>query len=97
MIPYSFHPEAEAELAAAALFYEARVGGLGRRFAAEVQRVITLIREYPDAGAPVRLPVRRVLVDRFPYAIVYRREPESVHILAVAHLQKRPGYWPRRR
>ena len=93
MIPYSFHPEAEAEFADAALFYESRVAGLGRQFSAEVQRIISLIREYPDAGAPVRLPVRRTPVDRFPYAIVYRRDPGSVLILAVAHLRQRPGYW----
>ena len=96
MIPYSFHPEAEAEFVDAALFYESRVAGLGRQFSAEVQRIISLIREYPEAGAPVRLPVRRSLVDRFPYAIVYRHDRESVLILAVAHLRQRPGYWRRR-
>ena len=96
MIPYSFHPEAEAELSGAVLFYESRITGLGRSFSAEVQRIVTLIRAYPDAGAPVRLPVRRVFVDRFPYAVVYRRERESIHILAVAHLHRRPSYWRRR-
>src|SRR5439155_24291242 len=35
----------------------------------EVQRTISFIRDYPDAGAAIRLPVRRALVDRFPYAI----------------------------
>lgn len=93
MIAYSFHPEAEAELSAAALFYESRVAGLGRLFSTEVQRTIALVREYPDAGAPIRLPIRRAVVDRFPYAIVYRRDREWVHVLAVAHLHRRPGYW----
>jgi hypothetical protein len=97
VIPYSFHPEAEAEFVDASLYYETRVAGLGRQFSAEVRRIISLIREYPDAGAPVRLPVRRTLVDRFPYAIVYRRDPESVLILAVANLRRRPGYWRSRR
>ena len=50
MIPYAFHPEAEAELAGAALFYEARKVGLGNAFATEVERTISLIREHPDAG-----------------------------------------------
>ena len=43
MIPYAFHPEAEAELVDAALFYESRVDGLGRSFAAEVQRTVASI------------------------------------------------------
>jgi plasmid stabilization system protein ParE len=97
VIPYSFHPEAEAEFSDAALFYESRVQGLGRLFSAEVLRTVTLIRQYPDAGAPLRVPLRRTLVDRFPYAIVYRYDRESVLILAVAHLRQRPGYWRRRK
>jgi hypothetical protein len=56
VIPYSFHPAAEAEFADAALHYDSRVAGLGRQFSAEVQRIIALIRAYPDAGAPVWLP-----------------------------------------
>lgn len=68
-----------------------RASSEGRQFSAEVQRAIAFIREYPDAGAPVRLSVRRALVERFPYAIVYRRDRERVHILAVAHLRKRPA------
>jgi plasmid stabilization system protein ParE len=97
VIRYSFHPEAEAEFDDAALFYESRVMGLGRQFAAEVQRVVTFICKYPEAGARVRLPVRRALVDRFPYAVVYRRERESIQILAIAHVRKLPGYWRRRK
>ncbi len=97
MIPYSFHPEAEAEFAAAASFYESRVAGLGRSFSAEVHRTISLIREYPDAGALVRPSVRKALVDRFPYVVVYRHGPESVIILVIAHARHRPGYWQRRK
>jgi len=97
VIPYSFHPEAEAELSAAAEFYESRVAGLGRLFSAEVQRTIWFVRAYPDVGAIVRLPIRRALVDRFPYAIIYRVDRESIHVLAVAHLHQRPSYWRHRK
>jgi toxin ParE1/3/4 len=97
VIPYAFHPEAEAEFADAALFYESRVVGLGRLFSAEVRRIVLLLREFPEAGAPIRLPVRRILIDRFPYAVVYRRDEGSIVILAVSHLHRRPGYWRRRK
>ena len=49
MISYSFHPEADAELTDASLFYESRMPGLGKSFSAEVARTITLIREFPDS------------------------------------------------
>ena len=97
MIAYSFHPEAEAEFADAALFYESRVEGLGRFFSAEVHRIVSLIRAFPDVGAPIRPHVRRVLVDRFPYAVVYHHDHKSIVILAVAHSRRRPGYWKRRK
>ena len=93
MIPYAFHPEADAELEEAMLFYESRLVGLGKSFAAEVERMVSLIREFPDAGAKVGIGRRRVVVDRFPYSIVYRRDPDSIVIVAVAHQHRRPRYW----
>ena len=96
MIQYSFHPDAEAEFQDAAHFYEARRAGLGKAFSGEVSRTIALIRQFPDAGSPVRLPQRRVVVDRFPYSVVYRREAEAIVIVAVAHSSRRPDYWRRR-
>jgi plasmid stabilization system protein ParE len=96
LIACSFHPEAEAEHEDASLFYESRMPGLGKSFAAEVERTIYLIREFPDAGSPLGLTRRRVLVARFPYSVVYRRDPDSVVIVAVAHQRRRPGYWRQR-
>ncbi len=96
MIPYSFHPEAEAELVDAAMFYESRSLGLGKSFVAEVERTVSLIREHPDAGVSIGLPRRQMRLFRFPYTVVYQRQPESVLVLAFAHQRRRPGYWRRR-
>jgi len=97
VIPYTFHPDADAELEEAALFYESRMVGLGKSFAAEVERTISLVREFPEAGSPVGPTRRRVLVARFPYSIVYRQDTGSIVIIAVAHQRRRPGYWRRRK
>lgn len=97
MIPYEFHSEAEVELAESAVFYESRVAGLGKSFAAEVERTITLIRSHPDMGSPLGAKVRRLLVRQFPYEVVYRHDNAQVFILAIAHQHRRPGYWRRRR
>jgi plasmid stabilization system protein ParE len=96
VIPSTFHPEAYAELEAAALFYETRLAGLGKSFAVEVERTIALLREFPEAGAQVGPGRRRVLVARFPYSIVYRHDTDAIVIVAVAHQRQRPGYWRRR-
>ncbi len=37
------------------------------------------------------------MVRRFPFAILYRVEPERIVVVAVMHLRREPGYWRRRR
>lgn len=41
---------------------------------------------------------RKLRVERFPYAVIYRvkEEQEVLQIIAVANLQRRPGYWKHR-
>ena len=97
MIPYKFHPDADAELEEASLFYESRMAGLGKSFAAEVERTISLVREFPEAGSSVGPARRRVVIARFPYSVVYRQDPDAIVIVAVAHQRRRPGYWRRRK
>ena len=97
MISYQFHFEAEEELAETAVFYEARVVGLGASFTSEVQRTVNLIREHPDSGLLLGQKVRRVLVRRFPYEVIYCHDARRLLILAVAHQHRRPGYWRDRR
>ena len=93
MIAYRFHPDADAELGDAAQFYESRMTGLGKSFAAEVERTIALVREFPEAGSSAGPRQRRVVLARFPYSIVYRHDPGAIVIVAVAHQRRRPGYW----
>lgn len=96
MIPYQFHYEAEEEFGETAEFYESRVVGLGESFTSEVQRTVKLIREHPDSGSLLGEKVRRILVRRFPYSVIYRHNAGQLFILAVAHQRRRPGYWRHR-
>ena len=97
MIPYKFHPDADAELEGAALFYESRLSGLGKTCAAEVEQKISRVREFPESGTTVGSRRSRVLIARFPYSIVYRQDPDAIVIVAIAHQRRRPGYWRRRK
>ena len=97
MTGHRFHSEAQAEFREAALFYESKRSGLGASFADEVEHAIQLILAHPDAGTPVGRSLRRVLVKRFPYAVIYRREAGEIFILALAHQSRRPGYWRQRK
>ena len=91
-------PEAEAELAAAALWYESKCPGLGVDLLAAVDAALERIAENPLASAVWQpgLPYRRHLVWRFPFLIFFTVSDETVDVLAVAHAKRRPGYWMKR-
>ena len=94
---YDFHPEARLEYREAAVFYEARRSGLGAAFTLEVEAAIHRILEAPERWRVIEQDVRRCLTHTFPYGILYTVEPESILIVAVMHLRRRPGYWRSRR
>ena len=96
MPSYRLISEARDELVAGVSFYDSEYPGLGQEFAIEVRRLCRLIAEAPAAGFEVRPAVRRRIVRRFPYSILYTLEGDEVVVLAVAHQSRRPGYWTRR-
>jgi len=84
---------AEAELQDAAAWYDERSPGLGLRFIVTVRKKSEEILEAPQRW-PIAAGARRVLMGRFPYALVYREVSDGeIEIVAVAHLKRRSGYW----
>ena len=90
-------PLAEADIEAAARWYEGQQSGLGLRFVDAVDQVLTRIRETPLQFPPVSTEVRRALLHTFPYAVYFDVTERSVVILAVLHLRRHPGTWRARR
>ena len=88
-----FHRFADRELNEAAQYYELESPGLGLAFLKEVERCLQLIVDHPEAGKIVRGSVRRRLVRRFPYALLYKVKPDGLRVLAVMNLKRRPTYW----
>lgn len=93
---FSFHPEAEEEFSAAIEYYEERETGLGYDFSVEVFTAIHNITNHPDAWPVVEEDIRRCLVNRFPFGVLYSIEPNGIFIIAVMHQRRRPGYWKER-
>jgi plasmid stabilization system protein ParE len=93
---FSFHPEAEAEFLEAIEYYEERELGLGYDFSIEVFATIQNIVTHPTAWSVIEEDVRRCLVHRFPYGVVYSIEQDEIFILAVMHLRRHPDYWKKR-
>ena len=77
----------------AALFYEAANTGLGQDFLDDIQHAIDGVREHPEMGIVVSKELRRVLIRRFPFTVIYAVGPEQIVVVAIAHQRRRPGYW----
>ena len=90
------HPAAEAELQSAVQYYEERQVGLGLEFAEEVYATLARIEEHPEAWSRVSANTRRCLLHRFPFGVIYQVRLDGLHIIAIAHLHRRPGYWKER-
>ena len=90
---YYFNPHARLELRDATLHFDSIDPTLGKDFAVEVERAISLVLEFPEAWPRVTRSVRRCRTQKFPYALVYRIWNEHIEILAVMHLSRKPGYW----
>ncbi|MDY7015598.1 MAG: type II toxin-antitoxin system RelE/ParE family toxin [Cyanobacteriota bacterium] len=89
-----FHPLAKQEFTDAAAYYEEQRLGLGLEYLEEVENAVNLLRLYPEAGSKVRGSIRRLVLPKFPYSLLYRLlENNQIRILALAHHKRRPQYW----
>jgi plasmid stabilization system protein ParE len=93
--------EAEEEISHAIDRYEREREGLGAEFWDDLTSAMrTLGAPGPECGPVIGLPrelgVRRKLLDRFPYAIVFVELDAHVRVISVMHGHRRPAYWRRR-
>ena len=92
------HAAAVEEAAEAAAWYEKERPGLGVDFQRAVDAAIDLLEE--DIVPLITVPgvagtrgARRLLLRRFPYAVIVRESTAEVVVIAFAHTARRPGYW----
>ena len=90
------HPAALAEAETAERWYGERSESAATEFLAEIDRALSAITESPDRWPVYLASTRRFLLKRFPFAVVYRDLDSYIHIVAVAHGRRRPGYWKAR-
>lgn len=88
---------AEREMLEAAQYYASQVPGLGQDFLDAIESATADIVQDPRRWPVLRTGVRRRLVHRFPYGLLYRDDPEEVVVMAVMHLHRHPNYWLKRR
>ena len=62
----------------------------------EVERTLAQIVADPGLGSLVVGTIRRRLLRRFPFAILYQLTDDNLSVVALMHLHRRPRYWKRR-
>ena len=91
-----FLEEAEQELTDAALWYETKQTGLGRRLRDEVAHVVSRIAEDSMLWREREGGYRRVNCPVFPYFVAYIIRRQKIIIVAVAHGHRKPDHWKSR-
>ena len=91
-----FHRLADRELNEAAQYYELESPWLGSSFLKEIDRCLQSIEEHPEAGVILRGSVRRRLLRRFPYALLYKIKPSKSQATAGRYVvvwKRQNGHW----
>ena len=91
-----FHPKAELEMIEAASFYEEKQRLLGKRFLQAVEQPLNKISLNPQIYKTIEKNTRWCRINTFPFSVIFREQAESIEIIAVMHIRKRPGYWKER-
>jgi plasmid stabilization system protein ParE len=90
---------AQDEAEAQGAYYVERAGSaVALAFVAELEAIYRGLAEGRLVGAShprvkFRVPVKRVFMERIPFAVVFFADADTVHVVAVEALQRRPGYW----
>ena len=96
MKPAILHCDANVELTSAAKCYACERPELACDFLHAFRTAKDAVEKQPDRFSFLEKPVRRVRVSGFPYRIVFEEFDDCVHVLAIMHDSREPGYWKSR-
>ena len=84
---------AQKELDDAVAWYNRQASGLGLEFLDELDRAVRRAVTFPMSCPEIEPGIRRCLLARFPYGLIYGVNRGAIVVIAVAHLHREPRYW----
>lgn len=89
-------PEAEADVVAACKYYDEADQEMTSEFVDELDRLLLRLAEFPRSAQPVEGydAVRRALLRRFPFAVLYVAGDNEIIVLRVIHTARSPQACP---
>lgn len=88
-----FYEPAYIEYQEAIDFYNLQSERLGDKFITEIDKTITIIKNYPQSFSDYTKHTRKAVVNVFPYNLIYTIHKNYIEILAIAHQHRKPNYW----
>ncbi len=94
---YLFHPEALQEYTNTSKYYLKISSKLAKSFIDEIEKSIEQIINMPESCPVVHEDIRRFFLHRFPFGIYYSIEKDNtILIIAIMHMSRKPDYWKNR-
>lgn len=81
------------EFTDALLWYAEKSHIAATRFDEEFEQALAAIADHPTHYPKFDDQHRMYLMQRFPYQVFYRVNPDRILVVAVAHTSREPGYW----
>ena len=88
-----FHPSTAFDVNQAVSYYERQRPGLGSDLRGELDAALVRIVENPLSFPVFETLIRRCIVHRFPYSVLFRvQSDDTVRVLVVRHHKRRPQF-----
>ena len=84
-------PEAQAEFDEAVKYYDQQREGLGDELRAGIRAFLPRLQKSPLTFPVERGDIRRLVLARFPYKLLYSVEADHIYVIALAHIRRAPG------
>ncbi|MFA6597007.1 MAG: type II toxin-antitoxin system RelE/ParE family toxin [Ignavibacteriaceae bacterium] len=92
----TFHPEAEVEFNEAVLWYSKQSIGLDIEFVRCIDEAVNRINRNPDSFPITYKQLRKTVLKKFPFIILYESLKDEIRIIAVFHTRRNPKNWQKR-
>lgn len=84
------HPLAEAEFHDSMYWYQRQQKGLELEFARCIDEAIERIKRTPELYPRTYKHIRKIVVRRFPFIILYEFDDNEIRIIAIFHSRRNP-------
>ena len=88
-----FLAPAELEMFEASAYYELQVSTLGENFLDIIESAIAEIVDHPETFPVIDDGIRKLVVRRFPFSVLYQVFNNEIIIVAIMHHKQKPRYW----